>query len=96
MLMAGFEYIFFMDSHCEVNVGWLEPLVERMLRNPGMVVSPTLDVIDAYSFEYGIQGGTSGMRAGFDWSLKSRWFSVDSDGELEDLVSVWDEPRSYA
>lgn len=93
--MARFKYIFFMDSHCEVNVGWLEPLVERMMRNPGTIVSPTLDVIDEQNFEYGKEGGTDGLRAGFDWSLVPRWFNISAE-ELSDRGTGWNETRPYS
>lgn len=94
-LIARHKYVFFMDSHCEVNVGWLEPLVERMMHNPGMVVSPTLDTIDAHTFEYDGDNRTfDRLRAGFDLSLRPRWFSVANES-IED-GDGWNETRSYA
>lgn len=95
-LMARHKYIFFMESHCEVNVGWLEPLVQRLRHNPGMVVSPTLDVIDMHTFEYGMSDvGTYSLRAGFDWSLTPQWFSVVEEDHKYRRAG-WNAPRSYS
>jgi hypothetical protein len=44
-LCMGFTLVF-LSPHCEVNVGWLQPLVNRLLHNPAAVVVPVLDKID--------------------------------------------------
>ncbi|EDV23640.1 uncharacterized protein TRIADDRAFT_27135, partial [Trichoplax adhaerens] len=63
--------IIFLDSHCEVNQQWAEPLLEQIVLNPKAIVSPVLDNIDMNTFEY--QEGTEDVRGGFDWSLTFRW-----------------------
>lgn len=69
--MATAKYLIFLDSHCEVTGGWLEPLLERLQRHRGIAVSPAIDVIDPQTFEYRMATGR--MRAGFDWSLQFQW-----------------------
>ena len=39
------DYMVFLDSHCEANLGWLEPLLEWMVEDKSRVVCPTIDRI---------------------------------------------------
>ncbi|KAL6261442.1 hypothetical protein P5V15_006534 [Pogonomyrmex californicus] len=42
----------YLDSHCECTEGWLEPLLDRIARDPTTVVCPVIDVIDDTTLEY--------------------------------------------
>ena len=46
------DALVFLDSHCEVNDGWLEPLLERIMLNPRAVALPVIDSIEANTFEH--------------------------------------------
>jgi len=50
--VATGDVLVFLDSHCEVNVGWLEPLLQRIESNPNTAAVPMIDSIDAQSFLY--------------------------------------------
>ena len=42
---ARSEILTFLDSHCECNKNWLEPLLVRVLEDRTRVVCPIIDVI---------------------------------------------------
>lgn len=88
--LAGFDkctadVAIFLDSHCEVTEGWLEPLLHRIKENYTNVLVPVIDVIDDNTFNYnGLSGG--GIRSvfvgGFDWGLLFNWHPIP-DSELK-------------
>ncbi len=48
--------LLFLDSHCEANVGWLEPILDIIAKSRTTVVTPVIDAIDAHSMEYAAWG----------------------------------------
>nr|XP_054768042.1 inactive polypeptide N-acetylgalactosaminyltransferase-like protein 5 [Lytechinus pictus] len=63
------EVLVFLDSHCEVNTHWLEPMLDLIHQGPTTVVSPIIDTIDPETF--GFQDGSL-SRVSFRWSLETR------------------------
>uniref|UniRef100_H0WWI6 Polypeptide N-acetylgalactosaminyltransferase like 5 n=2 Tax=Otolemur garnettii TaxID=30611 RepID=H0WWI6_OTOGA len=77
---ASGDVLVFLDSHCEVNKGWLEPLLYSIAKDHKMVVCPLIDVIDETTLEY---RASPVVRGAFDWELKFKWdnvFSYEMDG----------------
>nr|XP_033785503.1 polypeptide N-acetylgalactosaminyltransferase 4-like isoform X2 [Geotrypetes seraphini] len=66
------EVLTFLDCHCECVSGWLEPLLERIVENKMIIISPVIDTIDWNSFEYYMQTEEP-MIGGFDWMLTFQW-----------------------
>ncbi|KAF3815678.1 hypothetical protein GH733_016371 [Mirounga leonina] len=70
----------FLDSHCEVNHVWLQPLLHAIAKDPKMVVCPLIDPIDYETLEY---RPSPVIRGAFNWHLEFKWdnvFSYEMDG----------------
>ena len=65
------DIISYLDSHVEVNVGWLDPILMKISQSPNTVVMSVLDTINADSFS--IQKTVTGYHGGFAWSLDFYW-----------------------
>ncbi|XP_072040077.1 LOW QUALITY PROTEIN: polypeptide N-acetylgalactosaminyltransferase 10-like [Amphiura filiformis] len=62
------DVLLYLDSHCEANVNWLPPLLERIALNHRCIPCPMIDVIGNEDFHYESQAGDI-MRGAFDWEL---------------------------
>ena len=82
--------ITFLDSHCEANVGWLEPLMERIYLNRTTVVCPVIDVISWEKIDYSTVRGPPGVRGGFNWGLQFKWKKIP---DYEQRRRQYDETR---
>ncbi|XP_071502230.1 polypeptide N-acetylgalactosaminyltransferase 11-like [Diadema antillarum] len=69
------EVLMFLDSHCEVNEQWLEPLLERIQADSHTVVCPIIDIINADSFVY---TASPLVRGGFNWGMHFKWDPIPS------------------
>ena len=75
------DVILYLDSHCECNTGWLEPLLARIKENPLAFVVPIIDVIDDKTLEYYHGNGNYFQVGGFTWSGHFTWIDI-SQSEL--------------
>ncbi|XP_030682068.1 polypeptide N-acetylgalactosaminyltransferase 11 isoform X2 [Nomascus leucogenys] len=64
------EVLVFLDSHCEVNVMWLQPLLAAIREDQHTVVCPVIDIISADTLAY---SSSPVVRGGFNWGLHFKW-----------------------
>ncbi|VDM92409.1 unnamed protein product [Onchocerca ochengi] len=78
------EVLVFLDSHCEVNERWLEPLLDRIVADRHTVVCPIIDIIDANTLKY---IASPVCKGGMSWSLAFKWDYFSP--------AYFDEPKQY-
>lgn len=71
--VATGDVLIFLDAHCEANIGWCEPLLQRIKESRTSVLVPIIDVIDAQDFKYNTNGYKSFQVGGFQWSGHFDW-----------------------
>lgn len=70
---AAGEVLVFLDSHCEVNQAWLQPLLAAIQKDRRTVVCPVIDIISADTLSY---SPSPIVRGGFNWGLHFKWDPV--------------------
>ncbi|KAK5608312.1 Polypeptide N-acetylgalactosaminyltransferase 10 [Crenichthys baileyi] len=85
------EVITFLDSHCEANVNWLPPLLDRIAQNWKTIVCPMIDVIDHDHFGYDTQAGDA-MRGAFDWEMYYKRIPIPTEMKKNDPTEPFESP----
>ncbi|XP_008400421.1 polypeptide N-acetylgalactosaminyltransferase 11 isoform X1 [Poecilia reticulata] len=67
------EVLVFLDSHCEVNEAWLQPLLAPVQADRRTVVCPVIDIVSADTLAY---FASPIVRGGFNWGLHFKWDPV--------------------
>uniref|UniRef100_A0A671S4S5 Polypeptide N-acetylgalactosaminyltransferase n=1 Tax=Sinocyclocheilus anshuiensis TaxID=1608454 RepID=A0A671S4S5_9TELE len=71
------EVLTFLDSHVECNVGWLEPLLERIYLDRKKVVCPVIEVISDKDMSYMLVDNF--QRGIFRWPLVFGWSALPQE-----------------
>eukprot|EP00730_Choanoeca_flexa_P018539 TRINITY_DN9018_c0_g1_i3.p1 TRINITY_DN9018_c0_g1~~TRINITY_DN9018_c0_g1_i3.p1 ORF type:complete len:626 (+),score=92.25 TRINITY_DN9018_c0_g1_i3:57-1934(+) len=67
------EVLVFLDSHCEANVNWLEPILDIIAKDRTHVVTPVIDSIDHDTMEYLNNKQDIPAVGTFDWTMDFNW-----------------------
>ncbi|XP_066582996.1 polypeptide N-acetylgalactosaminyltransferase 35A isoform X2 [Prorops nasuta] len=72
---ASGDVLIFLDSHIEVNIQWIEPLLSRIAVSKTIVCMPVIDIINPDTFQY---TGSPLVIGGFNWGLHFKWDNLPS------------------
>ncbi|XP_038113226.1 N-acetylgalactosaminyltransferase 6 [Culex quinquefasciatus] len=86
---ASGDVLIVLDSHTEVNVNWLPPLLEPIAQDYRTCVCPLIDVIVHDTFEYRSQD--EGKRGAFDWKFYYKRLPL-RPGDLDDPTEPFESP----
>ncbi|XP_040155703.1 polypeptide N-acetylgalactosaminyltransferase 35A [Anopheles arabiensis] len=85
------QVLIFLDSHIEVNVDWIEPLLARIKHDRTILAMPVIDIINSDTFVY---TASPLVRGGFNWGLHFKWDNLPK-GSLErdtDFLGPFNSP----
>lgn len=73
---ASGDILIYLDSHCEVLPGWLEPLIEPIFRDPTAVTCPVIDTIEWDTMD--LVSGRAPMSAigSYNLLLNYNWYPI--------------------
>ncbi|XP_063599397.1 putative polypeptide N-acetylgalactosaminyltransferase 9 isoform X5 [Penaeus indicus] len=66
----------FLDSHCECTTGWMEPLLDRIARDPTNVVCPVIERINTEDLSVSVTPPRNTPVGGFKWILSFNWHAI--------------------
>lgn len=67
------DVLLFLDSHIETNLGYAEPLLNRIKDDRRVLAIPVIDIINPDTFAY---TASPLVRGGFNWGLHFKWDSL--------------------
>uniref|UniRef100_A0A8C2ZBI2 Polypeptide N-acetylgalactosaminyltransferase n=1 Tax=Cyclopterus lumpus TaxID=8103 RepID=A0A8C2ZBI2_CYCLU len=89
--VAKGEVLTFLDSHIECNVGWLEPLLERVYLDRKKVPCPVIEVISDKDMSYLLVDNF--QRGVFKWPLVFGWSALPDEYIRKNNMTVSDPIR---
>lgn len=69
---ATTEILTFLDAHCECTLGWLQPQLDRVARDPTTIAVPTIDWIDEHNLAF-VSNKSLGYYGATDWGFQFAW-----------------------
>lgn len=75
------QVIVFLDSHIEVNIDWLRPLLSKIKEDKTNIAIPIIDIINADTFTY---TASPLVRGGFNWGLHFKWENLPTGTLIKD------------
>lgn len=76
------DVLLFLDSHVEANVGYIEPLLNRIKDERRVLAIPLIDIISPDTFVY---TPSPLVRGGFNWGLHFKWDNLPEGTLVKDV-----------
>ncbi|XP_076858663.1 polypeptide N-acetylgalactosaminyltransferase 5 [Brachyhypopomus gauderio] len=89
--VAKGDVLTFLDSHVECNVGWLEPLLERVYMDRRKVACPVIEVISDKDMSYVMVDNF--QKGIFKWPLVFGWNTLSQDDIMKNNLKDSDPMR---
>lgn len=89
--VAKGDVLTFLDSHVECNVGWLEPLLERVYLDRKKVACPVIEVINDKDMSYVLVDNF--QRGIFKWPLVFGWSTLPDEHIKKNNMTIADPIR---
>lgn len=89
--IAKGDVLTFLDSHIECNVGWLEPLLERVYLDRRKVACPVIEVVSDKDMSYVLVDNF--QRGIFKWPLVFGWSTLSQEYIKKNNMKVTDPIR---
>ena len=81
-VIAKGETLMFLDSHCEMALEWLQPLMQAIKKDRKLIVAPIIDTINPHTFEV----ESSKIHVGsFDWNFRFKWIAAEEEVLVKQL-----------
>lgn len=78
--LSSAEVIIFLDSHMEVGINWMPPLLQPLLRYPKIATVPIIDSLNSQTLAYEFTG--HGYRGIFDWNFRYQWLPLRPNDKI--------------
>ncbi|KAM6986710.1 polypeptide N-acetylgalactosaminyltransferase 5 [Aplochiton taeniatus] len=89
--IAKGDVLTFLDSHVECNVGWLEPLLERVYLDRRKVACPVIEVVSDKDMSYVLVDNF--QRGIFKWPLVFGWSTLSEEHIKKNNMKITDPIR---
>ncbi|BFZ13631.1 hypothetical protein BsWGS_16670 [Bradybaena similaris] len=84
------EVVVFLDGHCEVHKGWLEPLLRRIKEDDSVIAIPLNDELSWDTFQYRFIKNSDQLMCGFDFDMRFTWIPLPQPDGIR--RKSWSDP----
>ncbi|BFZ13628.1 hypothetical protein BsWGS_16667 [Bradybaena similaris] len=84
------EIVVFLDGHCEVHKGWLEPLLHRIKEDDSVIAIPQTDILEWDTFKFHFDNNSNHHMCGFEFDRRYSWIPIPQPDGI--TRKTWSDP----